>query len=231
MSRIDVAIIAPDGIERARLQSLIVLEPGFAIDGTFESVDQAVQRACEATATHWDLILLDLQGAWENLQAIRHLKALRPETQIVALFSAEDPELILEAIRAGANGYILKLAVAPAARETVHMVVAGGSPITPGVARAVLELAAAGPAPEPAAPGRYQPPRLELTDREREVLQHMAAGGTAAQVASLLEIGINGVRTHVRHVYRRLQMLSVAEAVLRALRGLTNLALGDESGS
>jgi len=223
LSPIHVAIIGADDSDRAGLEILVAHQPGLAAAGSFSSTDQAVTRACEGAGTPWDLVLLDLQPAGtHDLQAIRHLKSLIPEAQIIVLIGAEEPSTILQAIRAGANGYIVKPAVVAEVLETVHTVISGGSPMTPGVARAVLSLA-----PEPAT-GAARPeggaqltPRFELSDRDREVLEHLAAGLSTAQVAATLEIGINGVRTHLRHIYRRLQVHSVAEAVLRALRGGT----------
>ena len=223
MTSIHVAIIGADESDRAGLEILVAHEPGLHSGGSFSSSDQAVTLACEGGASHWNLILLDLQPAGANdVQAIRHLKSLLPEAQIIVLIGAEDPSPILQAIRAGANGYLVKPAVVSEVLEAIHTVIAGGSAMTPGVARAVLALAPSAAAdavrPETGAPA---PPRFELSWREREVLQHLAAGLSAAQAAATLEIGINGVRTHVRHVYRRLQVHSVATAVLRALRGGT----------
>jgi DNA-binding NarL/FixJ family response regulator len=122
----------------------------------------------------------------------------------------EDPRTILRAIGAGADGYLLKRTPPAQLLEQIQVVTGGGAALTPGVARTVLDLVR-----DPQAPLADD---IGLSAREREVLKGLVDGLAYKQVADRLGISLDTVRTHVRAVYRKLQVHSVAEAVGRALR-------------
>jgi DNA-binding NarL/FixJ family response regulator len=163
-----------------------------------------------------DLQLPGMNGA----EATRRMKRLHPGLPIVVLTVFEEPATILDAICAGADGYLLKRMRAPEMLDQLRAVVRGGAPLTSRVARTVLDLLRSEApgvdhASRPAAPTVAE---LDLTERERDVLRCLVAGLSYKQVAGELQISAETVRSHVKNVYRKLQVHNVAEAVSRAIR-------------
>ncbi len=166
-----------------------------------------------------DLVLMDLQlPGTGGVEAIRRLKTLSPRTKVVALTVFEDPATILDAICAGADGYLLKRTPVPELLTQLRLVQAGGAPLTAGVARSVLDLLRASerhgwlPEQNRARAG------LGLTEREVHVLRTLVEGLTYRQTADRLGVSLETVRSHVKSIYRKLQVHGVAEAVGRAVR-------------
>jgi DNA-binding NarL/FixJ family response regulator len=215
-----VAVIEDDPRYRHGLETLLAHSAGFSLAGSFGSAESAL-RALEQ-APHdgraWDLALMDLQlPGIGGLEATRRLKALLPQVSVVVFTVFEEPATMLQAICAGADGYLLKKAPAREILAQLHAVAAGGSPLTADVGRKVLGLLRAlgpGTAHDPGA----APDRLDLTTREQDVLRCLVRGLSYKQVADELGMSLDTVRTHIRAVYRKLQVHSVAEAVARAIR-------------
>ena len=113
---------------------------------------------------------------------------------------------------AGETGYVLKSAGIDQISEAIRQVMGGGAPMTPGVARKVLD-AFARIAPKGVAGGQYQ-----LTDRERGILALMADGMVKKEIAERTELSIHTVSTHIRHIYDKLQVGTNTAAVAKALR-------------
>lgn len=216
---IRVASIEDDGRYRASLDALIRLSPGIELAGSFATPAAALE-ALEAggSSTSWDVVLMDLElPGMSGIEATRRIKRVLPATPVVVLTVFEEPSTILEAICAGADGYLTKDTPPDELLAQIRAVVDGGSPLTAGVASTVLDLLRhLEPAGTPGRDGTT--PKLALTEREREVLRCLMAGMAYKNVAARLDISIDTVRTHIRHIYGKLQVHSVAEAVTRALR-------------
>jgi DNA-binding NarL/FixJ family response regulator len=217
---IRVASIEDDGRYRSSLEALLRLSPGMEPSASYASPAEALAAVEEAgDGADWDVVLMDLElPGMSGIEATRRLKRVLPRTPVVVLTVFEDPPTILEAICAGADGYLTKDTPPDELLDQIRAVVAGGSPLTSGVASTVLDLLRhMGSAA--ATPGQPDPPaRLALTGREQEVLRCLMAGMGYKRVATELEISIDTVRTHVRRIYRKLQVHNVAQAVTRALR-------------
>ena len=213
-----VAVVEDDAHYRSSLEMLLSLEPGFRLAGSHR---QAATLLAEAGAAGgslpWDVVLMDIDlPAMSGIAATAALKRLRPQSTIVMLTAFEDPVRILAAIRAGADGYLLKRAGVAEILEQLRVVSSGGSPMTPGIARSVLDLMRAdgGPAETPS-PGE---PSIVLSERERAVLGALVRGLAYKQVAAELDLSIDTVRTYIRRIYAKLQVHSATEAVARAVR-------------
>jgi DNA-binding NarL/FixJ family response regulator len=213
-------IIEDDRRYRASLEQLFSSADGFRLAGSFGSPPPAIgeaERALRESATPpWDIVLMDLDMPnMDGIEATRRLKALMPPVKVVILTVFEEPASILQAVCAGADGYLLKKARARELVVGLRAVADGGSPLTADVARKVLDVVRAiGPAVEP----RPGPTRLDLTDREQQVLRALVDGLSYKQAADQLGISLGTLRSHVTAVYRKLQVHSVAEAVSRAIR-------------
>jgi DNA-binding NarL/FixJ family response regulator len=140
---------------------------------------------------------------------VRRLRPLLPETRFIMLTVYEDDERLVNSLQAGADGYLLKRTAPAKLQEAITQVVAGGSPMTPQIARRLVQHFRNGKKEEPDLTG--------LTDREREVLENLAAGRTYKEIADRLGVSKDTVRTYIRRLYEKLRIHSRNEAVLRYL--------------
>ncbi len=219
---LSVAIIEDDPRYRSSLETLFMHAPGFSLAASFGSPRRAideVDRLLESgERPPWKLVLMDIElPGLSGIHATRELKARLPELAIVVLTVFEDPATIVEAIVAGAEGYLLKKTPAAELLSQLRMIASEGAPLTPGVARTLLSLVRQS-RPSVSPHGSDSPTRLDLTGREQEVLQCLVRGLSYKQAASHLEMSVETVRTHIRAIYRKLHVHSAAEAVVRALR-------------
>jgi DNA-binding NarL/FixJ family response regulator len=219
---ISIAIIEDDPRYRSSLETLFTHAAGFALAGTFGSPRRALDEVDRLTESgrrpQWNLVLMDLElPGMSGIKATRELKSRLPDLSIIVLTVFEDPATIVEAIVAGADGYLLKKITATELLSQLRMIAGGGAPLTAGVAQTLLSLVrqsrlSVSPG------GAGAPTRLDLTGREQEVLQCLVRGLSYKQTADNLEMGVETVRTHIRAIYKKLHVHSAAEAVARALR-------------
>lgn len=219
----NVVTVEDDARYRESLERLLERTDEFAAVGSFPSAESALEHlermASDGRRVSWDLVLMDLElPGISGIEAIPRVKDHRPEATVVVLTVFEEHRTVLRAICAGADGYLTKRLSSSEILEELRSVLSGGAPLSGGVARTVLDLLRRR-AGEPAGRGDADgPSRLDLTDRERDVLRSFVDGNSYAGVASELGISENTVRTHVRSIYSKLQVQNVAEAVTRAIR-------------
>lgn len=214
--------IEDDRRYRRSLGLLLRETSGFRLVDSFGTAEAAL-RSIEAASDpppRWDLVLMDLDlPGMDGIQATARLGEVSPETTVVVLTVFEDPGTVLEAICAGADGYLAKRLPPDEIIAELRAVMDGGSPLSPGVARTVLRLVRrlsdGRPRSRQDGPG---PADLDLTPREQDVLACLVEGLTYRGVATELDISTNTVRSHVRSIYAKLQVGNVAEAVNRAIR-------------
>jgi DNA-binding NarL/FixJ family response regulator len=219
-----VAVVEDDARFRASLETLLSHAEGLRLAGSFASplplLNEAQRAASDGAGPAWDLVLMDLKlPGLDGIEATRRLKALHPGIPVVALTVFEDPVTILDAICAGADGYLLKRTRVRDLLDQLRSIARGGAPLTPRVARTLLDVvrtrAAHGAAANPLGTGVAE---LDLTERERDVLRCLVEGRSYKEVAAQLGISSETVRSHIKGVYRKLQVHSVAAAVSRAIR-------------
>jgi DNA-binding NarL/FixJ family response regulator len=218
-----VAVIEDNPVYRHSLETLFSHAPGFALAGSYGSADAALDEA-EKTIRwggepQWNLVLMDIElPGTGGIEATRRLKKQSPNLAIVILTVFEEPTTILEAISAGADGYLLKKSSANELLTQLRAIASGGSPLTAGVARTLLAVLRATGETSTYTDKQASPGRLQLTEREQEVLQCLVRGQSYKQCGEHLGISLDTVRTHIRAVYKKLQVHSVGEAVARAIR-------------
>jgi len=222
-----IAIVEDNPGYRESLATLIGHARGFAVADLYGAAEGLLARARslaqEDAGTPWDLVLMDIELPGKSgIEATRELRETAPDLPVVMLTVFEDPSVILEAISAGASGYVLKKATARELLDQLRSVMAGGAPLSPAVASKVLAIVRRLSVDEhgstPAKPGAAAvPSRLDLTDRELDVLRGLVRGLSYMETADHLGISEGTVRTHVRSVYRKLQVHSVAQAIRRAM--------------
>lgn len=215
-----IAIIEDDRRYRVSLERLIASAQDLHLAGSYGCAEDALRDATrQGAASPWDLVLMDLElPGMSGMKATRRLKEWWPQVQVVVLTVFEEPGAVLEAICSGADGYLSKSVAGKEILDQARIVLAGGGSLTPGVARTLLELVR-NPLPRPRPhDDAAAPRRVDLTHREQEVLRALVQGLAYKQIASTLGISLDTVRSHVKHVYRKLQVHGVAEAVARAIR-------------
>ena len=222
---LNIVIIEDDPRYRHSLEALFNNTPGFRLGASFGSAHAMLQELENLQRVgkepSWQLALVDIELPGMNgIEGTRRLKKHLPDVTVVMLTVFEDPAVILEAITSGADGYLLKKTPAPELLAQLKAIASGGSPLTPDVARTVLSLLREN-TPKRLG-GKFfnavSPTKLDLTERERAVLQGLVKGLSYKQVGTKLNLSIDTVRTHIRGVYRKLQVHNVAEAVARAIR-------------
>lgn len=193
---------------RNSLTALIGGTPGFECSGSFGSMEAALAQMGGAPP-HVALVDIGLPGM-NGIEGIRRIHERWPDVSPVMLTVYDDDERILEALCAGANGYLLKNTPAVRLLEAVRDSATGGSPMSPEVARRVVELFR-----------RVQPPPqadYQLTPHEVRILNLLVRGENYKTAAVKLGVSVNTISYHVRHIYDKLHVHSRSEAVAKALQ-------------
>lgn len=152
-----------------------------------------------------DVVLMDIGlPGLSGIECIKKLKPLHQKTQFIAFTVFGDDQNVFDALRAGATGYILKSESQERIRESIHMVLAGGSPITPSISRMVIDFFSKQNKHEAV---------YELTARECEILELMANGQRYKEIATSLIISVDTVRTHIRNIYVKMEVDNKTKAI------------------
>jgi DNA-binding NarL/FixJ family response regulator len=208
MSTLKILIADDHDVVRKGLRMLIEEHPGWQICGEARSGREAVDKAIQLTpdVTVIDVSMPDLNG----LEATRQIRKACPKTEVLVITHHDSDEMAAEVLDAGARGYVLK---SDSDKDLVHAVetLSQHKPFfTPRVTEILLENRGV---TDPA-----ESMRKRLTMREREILQLLAEGKTAKEVASILGIAIKTSDTHRTNIMRKLNVHSVAELVHYAIR-------------
>jgi DNA-binding NarL/FixJ family response regulator len=201
-----VILVEDDEVVRREVALTMAGLPDMVLVGEATSVRAA--RALLAGSSV-DLAVVDLNLTDGKAHALI-AEATDRSVQVLVLTVHHDDDSIFEALRAGAAGYLLKQESHVALGSALRLLRDGGAPISPRIARRLLENFRA---PSAAAPD----PAVGLTPRERELVGLFAKGITYSEVAGLLGLSVNTVRSHVRNLYEKLQVCSKAEAVARVM--------------
>jgi DNA-binding NarL/FixJ family response regulator len=205
---ITVAIVEDNTDLREGLTQLIQGTPGYQCVGAFSSCDQFLEGLKKLKP---EVVLMDigLPGI-SGIEGVKRVKSQRPETEVLMLTVFEDDKKIFDSICAGASGYLLKKTLPARILEAIQEIHDGGAPMTASIARKVLgafQASAPGPSPD-----------VQLSDREKEVLAGLVKGLSYKMIAAEYSISIDTVRTHIRHIYEKLQINSKAQAINIALQ-------------
>ncbi|MEZ5608458.1 MAG: response regulator transcription factor [Burkholderiaceae bacterium] len=167
----------------------------------------------------FDVMLVDLNlGDGTGFELIEYMKNVHPVAEAVVVSAMEDEEHAIHAFELGATGYLVKGSWFGNFAQAVLHVVNGGATVTPNLARRLLRrLGGHGDAPaSTAVASRHTASAEHLSEREREILRLVASGHTSCEIAQNLAISAQTVNTHIKNIYRKLQVRTRAQAVNRA---------------
>jgi DNA-binding NarL/FixJ family response regulator len=207
---IGVLLADDQALVRAGFRLIVELEPEMEVVGEAEDGHQAFELARELRP---DVVLMDIRmPGLDGIEATRRLARAGTETRVLVLTTFDLDEYVYEAMRAGASGFLLKDVPREQLVAGIRIVAGGESLLAPAITRRLVEQFVRRPPP-----GAVVPPGLEeLSDRELEVLRHLAGGMSNAEIAEALFVGDATVKTHVAHILQKLDLRDRVQAVVFA---------------
>jgi DNA-binding NarL/FixJ family response regulator len=207
MTMIRIVIADDHPIVRAGLSALLLSLDDFDVVGVAKDGREAVR---EVVATKPDVALLDLKmPELDGIAATRELARVAPQVAVLVLTMQDDDDSVFAAMRAGARGYLVKGVEQDDIARAIRSVAGGEAIFGPGVARRVLSFLQAAPTPA-------DPTFPELTTREREILDLLAAGLSNAAIANRVGVANKTVANNVSSIFGKLQVADRSEAIVRA---------------
>jgi DNA-binding NarL/FixJ family response regulator len=202
---IKILLYEDNDLLRESISSMVLLKEGMELLRAFAHANEVEKQV---RIFKPDLILMDIEMPGRSgIEATKLVKKFLPETFVLILTVFDDSENVLNAIKAGASGYLLKKYIASRLFSAVEEIMEGGAPMSPAVAKLVIQ--------------SMQKPQhtvdYGLTDREKDVLVSLSKGNSFKLIAADCKISIDTVRTHIKHIYEKLQVHCQTEAVSKAI--------------
>ncbi|MBN8854003.1 MAG: DNA-binding response regulator [Sphingobacteriales bacterium 50-39] len=191
---------------RESIAQLLTYSQGYVVLGSFPHVLQ-VETQVKQLQPEVILMDIDMPGGINGIEAVKRVRAFDKKTPIIMLTVFDDQANVLEAIFAGASGYLLKKHLSDRLLEAMQEVLTGGAPMSPNVARMVI-----------ASMHKYAPATetpYQLTAREQEILTALSRGTGYKAIAAQYYISLDTVRTHIKNIYQKMQVHSQLEAVAK----------------
>ena len=208
MTPIRVVVADDQPLVRAGLRMILATESDIEVVGEAADGEQAI-TVCNDQAP--DVVLMDVRmPGVDGIQATRQLLLTKQPPRILMLTTFDLDEIVYEALRAGASGFLLKDAPEERLTTAIRVVADGGSLFAPSVTRRLIEEFAK------RAPTQPKPSLSGLTDRETEVLEQVARGLCNSEIAARLYITDNTVKTHIARILTKLQLRDRVHAVVLA---------------
>lgn len=200
-----VAIVEDDFGLRKQLVEILGTAPDIRCVGAFATGEEALKRIPENPP---DVVLMDIKlPGISGIQCLTELKRMLPKLQVVMVTVYEDTERIFKALKAGANGYLIKSSPPDQLLEAVRDAYRGGAPMSSPIARKVVQhFHLLGPAPKEAE---------NLSPRERQVLELLSSGFIYKEIGDKLNIGVETVRTYIKGICNKMHVRSRIEAVAK----------------
>ncbi len=206
---IKVAIVEDNKALRESIIALFSINEGFKLVGSFSNANSIVK---DIITSKPDVVLMDIQMPGTNgIEAVKLLRAEFPEMKIVIQTVFEDDDSIFQAICNGASGYILKRSTPNEYMQAIIEAYNGGAPITGSIAAKVLNMFKVSQQGNSTVD-------FNLSDREKEVLNHLVKGLSYKMIADKCDISYDTVRFHMKNIYSKLHVESMTEAVSVAIK-------------
>lgn len=201
MERKKVWIVEDDLFLRNSFTEIVNSSEDFVVSGAFRSGEDAIRQL---KADQPDFVLMDIELPGKNgVESTQAIKQIAQDIQVIMVTVYEDTELVFNSLKAGASGYITKSANVGQIIDGLREIRDGGAPISSKIARMVIDSFHI----------NHQSP---LTKREEEILRMVAQGKTFTQISGQLFIARETTKTHVRNIYKKLEVNCRADAIARA---------------
>lgn len=202
---INIIIIEDNKYMREGWSTVLDLESDLHVLAEYESCEDAFEGTNLPKA---DVILLDIQlPGIHGTEGVKIIKDKNPNVAVIMVTIHDDDERIFKALTNGAIGYLSKKVSPEGLIDAVHDAYKGGSPMSPNIARKVINSFQ-----------RTHDPSIELSDTEVEVLKLLAEGNSYKGISKQVYLSVDGVRYHIRNIYNKLEVSNKSEAVAKALR-------------
>ncbi|MBU2604106.1 MAG: response regulator transcription factor [Actinobacteria bacterium] len=216
MSQIEVILADDHVLFRQGLARLLDLEPDIVVMAQASTGREVLERLKVQLP---DLVIMDItMPDMDGVEATAQVTALYPQVKVLVLSAHEDRDALFAAIDAGAAGYLIKDTEPEELARAIRVVAAGGSIVSPSMTTQLLQ----GVREMGYDPAETERRRLSLSDRELEILRQLSTPKSPAQIGRELFISTKTVQNHISNIYRKLDVNSRTEAVIRAMDlGLT----------
>ena len=204
----NIWVVEDDPTFKSSLEDLIEMEDQLELVYSVNSIEKAFKGFASMPAPHIILEDIELPGM-SGIEAISYYKKQFPETAIIMLTIFDDDDRVFEAIKAGADGYLLKRSSGEEIIKAIKDVLNGGAPISPSIAKKMMKMLTGESAKKKDNP---------LTNRELTVLTLLVEGHTIDMISAELHISPFTVDTHTKNIYRKLHVHNRSSVVAKAIR-------------
>ena len=206
-----IGIVEDNKKIRDLIQRYLDMQENMSCPVAVESVEEMLEYLKEYDVP--DVLLMDIQlPGMSGIEGIGLIKKDYPETEIIMLTVYHDSHKIFNSLCAGASGYLLKHTSLPEIRESIENLTGGGAPMSPQIARKVIEHFSESVA-------KKKNKESSLTEREQDIVNGLVDGLSYKLIADRYDISIDTVRAHIRNIYKKLHVNSKAEVIAKSLRG------------
>ena len=207
---------------REGIKAILARDAALEVAGEAQDVQEAISRCRELRP---DLILMDVSmPKMDGIEATREIKAMFPRTSVLILTAHTDPQLLMEAVKAGAAGYVSKGGGQNHMLEAIRAVLGGETYLDQKLVMTLLrrlgeeaESRSTRPSAAPTTSGLAASLPKPLTPRETEILGHLALGKTNRQIASELHLSLSTVKRHLEHILPKLKVSDRTQAAVKAI--------------
>lgn len=203
---INIVIIEDNKYMREGWKTILDFEPDLCVIADYESCEDALEDSNIEIA---NVVLLDIQlPGMHGTEGVKFIRKKNPDAVVMMVTIHDDDERIFKALKNGAMGYLSKKISPDELIDAVHSANEGGSPMSPNIARKVINSFHASD----------NSSNVQLSDTELNVLQLLAEGCSYKGISKKVFLSVDGVRYHIRNIYTKLEVNNKSEAVAKALR-------------
>ena len=204
-----VGIIEDNKKIRQLMQRYLDMQEDMSCPVATESVEEMLDYL--TTYPHPNVLLMDIQlPGMSGIEGMKIIQQKYPDIEIIMLTVYHDSHKIFDSLKAGASGYLLKHTSLPEIKDAIELLMQGGAPMSPQIARKVIT--------HFNDRGQKQQ-ESNLTNREQDIVNGLVDGLSYKLIANRLDISIDTVRAHIRNIYKKLHVNSKAEVIAKSLRG------------